>query len=83
MWYPWPIQGTHAKLDDALKIVMDYFEMKGGADDYYAVQKAAATIIVAEWRKGVQHPMRMANTAIVAIEEKLIPNLRSVFPRVG
>ena len=71
MWYPWPIHGSHAKLDAALAIVMDYLEVKGAVDNYHAVQKAAATVILNEWRNGVTHPVRLANSAIVEIESKL------------
>jgi hypothetical protein len=71
MWYPWPIQSSHAKLDVALAIVMDYLEVKGAVDNYHAVQRAAATIIVNEFRNGVTHPVRLANSAIVEVESKL------------
>jgi hypothetical protein len=81
MYYPWAIAGDRKELDAALKIVMDYLEMKDAAGDYYAVQKLAADTILNDWRRGVRHPVRMANSAIVAVENGIVA-LPSAFPRL-
>ena len=81
MYYPWSVAGDRKELDSALKIVMDYLELKGAVDDYYAVQKRAADVILSDWRRGVRHPVRMANSAIVAVENVIVA-LPSGFPRL-
>ena len=50
---------------------MDYLQIKGLTIDYQRVQRAAAVLIYHEWQKGVRHPVRLANKAIVELERAL------------
>jgi hypothetical protein len=66
--YPWPLPECDQTLDDALRIAMDYLQVTGQANEFIKVQRLAAGIVLEQWRKGVRHPIRLANTAIVTIE---------------
>lgn len=68
MHHPWRLNHDDPRLDSALKITMDYLQAKGLTLDRYTVQRAAAVLIYNEWRKGVRHQIRLANTAIVQLE---------------
>ena len=85
MVYPWPFLGFDALFDDALRIAMDYLERTGQATEYTKVQSMAAATIVAQWRAGVRHRIRLANYAINAVEKNTGPvdHLESFYPRVG
>jgi hypothetical protein len=71
MLYPWPI-AYYPLLDEALQIAMDYLEWTGQAGEYTKVQLQAAHEIIARWRAGVRHKLRLANYAIVAVENNVI-----------
>jgi len=71
MLYPWPI-ACYPLLDEALQIAMDYLEGTGQAPEYTKVQSQAAREIMARWRAGVRHKLRLANYAIVAVENNVI-----------
>ena len=66
--YPWPLNETDLALDNALVIAMDYLKATGQADDYTRIQRIAAAAVLAEWRKGVRHAVRLSNAAIVAVQ---------------
>jgi hypothetical protein len=85
MLYPWPFLGFDALFDDALRIAMDYLERTGQAAEYTKVQSLAAAAIVAQWRAGARHKIRLANHAINAVEKDRGPrdHLESFYPRVG
>ena len=68
MHHPWRLNNDDPRLDRALKITMDYLAAKGLALDRYSVQRAAAVLIYKEWRKGIRHPVRLADTVIVQLE---------------
>ena len=68
--FPWPLNETDPVLDDALMIVMDYLRATGQADDYTRIQRMAAATVLTEWRKGVRHPVRLSNAAIVAVQNE-------------
>lgn len=68
--YPWPLNETDPVLDDALVIAMDYLRATGQADDYIRIERMAAATILTEWRKGVMHPLRLSNAAIVAVQNE-------------
>jgi hypothetical protein len=70
MLYPWPI--AYPLLDEALQIAMDYLERTGQAGEYTKVQSQAAHEIMAQWRAGVRHKLRLANYAIVAVENNFL-----------
>ena len=75
MPYPWPIQNGDPRLDQALKIAMNYLELKGLADDYYLLEKYVALQILNEWHRGTRHPLRLANAAIATAEALLKPHV--------
>jgi hypothetical protein len=82
--YPWPIFDGSFTLDDALRIAMDYLERTGQAEPYYRVQSVAADTILTAWRAGVRHKLRLANSAIRAIEQNPpSENLYAFYPRAG
>ena len=68
--FPWPLNETDPALDDALVIAMDYLKATGQADDYTRVQRIAAAAVLAGWRKGDRHPVRLSNAAIVAVQNE-------------
>ena len=70
MLYPWPI-ACYPMLEEALQIAMNYLELTGQAGGYTKVQSQAAREIIARWRAGDRHKLRLANYAIVAIENKV------------
>jgi hypothetical protein len=78
MRYPWPLSDADRRLDEALRIAMQYLELKGLADDYYALQKYVALQIVNEWHRGIRHPLRLANAAIATTEALLKPHAEEV-----
>lgn len=57
-------------LDDALMIAIDYLKATGQAEDYTRFQRVAAAAVLAEWRKGVRHQIRLSNAAIVAVQNE-------------
>jgi hypothetical protein len=62
-------------VDQTLDIAMDYLERTEQAVKFIEVQRVAATAIVTAWRMGVRHRLRLANTAINAVERKTEPFL--------
>ena len=85
MLYHWPVLGFDALFDGALRIAMDYLERTGQANEYTKVQSLAAATIVAQWRAGVRHKIRLANYAINAVEKntETSDHWESFYPRVG
>jgi hypothetical protein len=81
--YPWPIANPDPKLQEALDIAMDYLELTGQASPYTEVEMACATIIQGIWEIGIRHRVKMANYAIVAIENIGLLRLRAFYPRAG
>jgi hypothetical protein len=57
-------------MDDALDIALHYLDRTGQAVRFQEVQSTAATAIVASWKAGVRHRIKLANIAIKAVEEK-------------
>jgi hypothetical protein len=49
-----------------------YLEWTGQAGEYTKVQSQAAHEIMARWRAGVRHKLRLANYAIVAVENNFL-----------
>jgi hypothetical protein len=70
MMYPWPLAERHEPLNEALEIAMGYLELTGQACPYSETQVRAADAILAAWRSGERHKIRLANYAIGAIESK-------------
>jgi hypothetical protein len=70
MMYPWPLAECHHTLNEALEIAMDYLQLTRQAYPYSETQVWAADAILAAWRSGVRHKIRLANYAIGAVEGK-------------
>jgi hypothetical protein len=70
MPYPWPMMDVDPTLNNALEIAMGYLEGSGLAYPYSEKQRRAADAILAAWQSGVRHQLRLANSAISAIEQK-------------
>ncbi|WP_029587034.1 hypothetical protein [Bradyrhizobium sp. URHD0069] len=75
--YPWPIGDFDYVMDEALDIAMDYLERTGQAAKFAEVQRAAAMAIVAAWKAGVRHRIKLASIAIKAVEPKAEPYLNT------
>jgi hypothetical protein len=71
--YPWPIGDFDYVMDEALDIAMDYLERTGQAAKFAEVQRAAAMAIVAAWKAGVRHRIKLASVAIKAVEPQAEP----------
>jgi hypothetical protein len=71
--YPWPIGDFDNVMDEALDIAMDYLERTEQALKFIEVQHVAAMAMVAAWKMGVRHRVRLANIAIKAVERKTEP----------
>jgi hypothetical protein len=68
MLYPWPLTEAHATLDESLGIAMEFLEGSGQAHPYSETQMKAADAILAAWRAGARHPIRLANVGIMAVQ---------------
>jgi hypothetical protein len=73
--YPWPIGNFDYVMDDALHIALDYLDRTGQAATFQEVQSTAAVAIVAAWKAGVRHRIKLADIAIKAVERKAEPFL--------
>src|SRR5712664_2936441 len=73
--YPWPTGEFDNAMDVALDIAMSYLDRTGQAVRFKEVQWKAAMAIVAAWIGGLRHPIRLAHTAIKAVERKTEPFL--------
>jgi hypothetical protein len=85
MPYPWPLAEADLVLEEALDIALDYLERTGQAFPFSETQRKCAHIILEKWRAGVRHRVKLANYAIVAIEQGPTPTqetLHSFYPRV-
>jgi hypothetical protein len=78
MMYPWPLGECHHTLNEALEIAMDYLQLTRQAYPYSETQVWAADAILAAWRSGVRHKIRLANYAIGAVESKKQLNGREI-----
>jgi hypothetical protein len=68
--YPWPTGDSDNAMDMALDTAMNYLERTGQAEKFTEVQRAAAMAIVAAWKAGVRHRIKLAHVAIKAVEPK-------------
>lgn len=88
MLYPWPLAELHTTLNESLEIAMDYLEGSGQAYPYSETQVKAADAILAAWRVGARHRIRLANVGIVAVQQAQasLPkktDIWSFYPRVS
>jgi hypothetical protein len=70
MSFPWPVTDNELVLNDALDLVMRYFDPPLDEKDYASVEKFAVEIICEEWKAGTRHKLALANKAIRAVEER-------------
>ena len=75
--YLWPIGDFDNAMDEALDIAMDYLERSGQAVKFKEAQRAPAMAIVAAWKAGVRHRIKLAHVAIKTVEPKAEPYLNS------
>jgi hypothetical protein len=68
MKYPWSDPAAEPVLDDALDVALGYLEFTGNAYPYSDTRSRAAQAIWEGWRAGYRHKIRLANCAIVTIE---------------
>jgi hypothetical protein len=73
--YPWPIGNFDYAMDDALDIALHYLDRTGQAARFQEVQSTAAKAIVAAWKTGVRHRIKLAENAIKAVEQGAAPFL--------
>jgi hypothetical protein len=71
--YPWPVGDFDYAMDEALDIAMDYLERTEQAAKFIEVQHVAAMAILAAWKMGVRHRVRLANITIKVVERKTEP----------
>src|SRR3954470_12011749 len=95
MGYPFPLIVTDpAPLQKALDIAMDYLEYTGQAFPLARTEHTCARVIFEQWRNGAkEHPISLANSAIVAVEKTTKPrrktdstaagSARLLIPRAG
>jgi hypothetical protein len=83
MPYPWPIESADVTLQDALDIALDYLEFTRQADPFSEVERKCAKVILTNWKAGIRQKIKLANSAIVAVEKKQPPPLESFYPRAG
>jgi hypothetical protein len=84
MLYPWPLDADEGLLDQALNIAMDYLELTGQAEPYEATRKRVGAVILAAYRRGARHPIRLSNEGRRAIENvEALGQLLTVYPRVS
>jgi hypothetical protein len=84
MPYPWPTANNPRVLQEALDIALDYLEFTGQSFPMVEKQRTCANVILAAWKSGVTHRIKLANCAIVAIEKGLRPvAVSSFFPKAG
>ena len=68
--FPWPVTDDELVLNDALDIVMRYFDPPLDQHDYASVERFAADCIFQAWKAGTRHKLALANKAIQAVEER-------------
>jgi hypothetical protein len=73
--YPWPTGEFDNGMDVALEIALDYLDRTGQAAMFGETRATAANAIVAAWKRGVRHPIKLADIAIKTVERKVEPFL--------
>jgi hypothetical protein len=68
--YPWPLGEFDNVMDVALEIALDYLDRTGSLVRFHEAQSIAAMAIVAAWKVGVRHRIKLAHIAIKAVESK-------------
>jgi hypothetical protein len=73
--YPWPTGEFDNVMDVALEIAMDYLKRTGQAALFKETESIAVDAIVAAWKRGVRHRIKLADIAIKVVERKAEPSL--------
>jgi hypothetical protein len=68
--YPWPTGEFDNVMDVALEIALDYLDRTGQAAMLGETQSTAANAIVSAWKRGVRHPIKLADIAIKRSNER-------------
>ena len=69
MSYEWPLSFPPEVLDEALHIALQFLEGTGQARPGDGTEHFIAAVILAAWKQGTSHRIRLANAAILAIEK--------------
>ena len=72
--YPWPTGEFDNAMDVALDIAMNYLDRTGQAVMFKQAQWKAALAIMAAWKGGMRHPIKLADTAIKSVERRTAPD---------
>ena len=80
--YEWPLHNPPHVLDEALEIALDYLQRTGQAETGDGAEHLVAATILAAWKQGTAHPMRLANAAIVAAQQAEPPELPAGNPDI-
>jgi hypothetical protein len=86
MPYSWPLAEADPVLEEALDIALDYLEFTWQAFPFSKTQCKCAHVMIEKWRAGVRHRIKLANYAIVTVEQARAPAegpLHSFHPRVS
>jgi hypothetical protein len=84
LFFPWPMGADDLVLNQSLRIAMDFLQLTGQAQNYETAQRRAASSILAAYRQGVRHPIRLGNCGIGAVEnDQAVQDLQSFYPRVS
>ena len=81
--YKWPIEMCDVRLQEALDIALDYLEFTEQAFPYSTTEYICAYVIMAAWQAGARHRIRLANCAILAIENHKPVIAETFYPRAG
>jgi predicted butyrate kinase (DUF1464 family) len=70
MSFMWLTSVSNRPLDTAMDIALNYFMQKYGSIDESIVYRAG-TVIRTSWLAGVSHPVKLANKAIMNLENSV------------
>ena len=73
--YPWPIGDVSTRWTRPSTLRWTTLERTEQAEKFVEVQRVAAMAIVAAWKGGVRHRIKLAHVAIKAVERKAEPYL--------
>lgn len=78
-----PITESNAEQCQAMRIAMDYLHGTGLVRKFPNPEMLVATAIADAWKRGVRHPIRLANEGIVCAERTAnLGTVPSVFARL-
>jgi hypothetical protein len=80
MAYRWPMTNASGVLQEALEIATAYLEYTGQAARVSEVESLCAAVILAAWRSGIRHRIKLADCAINAVEAPAEDGVLPSFP---